>query len=47
MSQDPQRPAWMVTCLGEAITRLTARIGEAGDAGVTRAGQAAGQGAPF
>ena len=29
MSQDPDRPAWMETSLGDAITRLTARIGEA------------------
>ena len=43
MSQDPQRPAWMVTCLGEAITRLTARIGEAGYAVLTELVQSSDQ----
>ena len=47
MSQDPDRPAWMETCLGDAITRLKARIGEAGYAAVTESAQSADQWRPF
>ena len=43
MSQDLDRPAWMETCLGDAITRLKARIGEAGYVAVTESVQSADQ----
>ena len=47
MSQDPDRPAWMETCLGDAITRLKARIGEAGYVAITESAQSANQWRPF
>lgn len=47
MSQDPDRPVWMETSLGDAITRLTARIGEAGYAVLTESVQTADQWRPF
>ena len=47
MSQEPDRPVWMETRLGEATTRLTARIGEAGYAVLTESVQSADQWHPF
>ena len=37
MSQDLDRPVWMEDRLGDAISRLTTRIGEAGYAALTEA----------
>ena len=47
MSQDPERPAWMAGRLGEAMTRLTTRIGDAGFTALTDAVAAAGQSRAF
>jgi len=47
MSQDPERPAWMAGRLGEVMTRLTTRIGDAGFTALTDAVAAAGQSRVF
>ena len=47
MSQDLDRPMWMEDRLGDAISRLTTRIGEAGYAALTEAVQSADQWRPF
>ena len=47
MSQDLGRPAWMEDRLGEAITRLTTRIGNAGFIALTDSVGAAGQSRTF
>ena len=47
MSQDLGKPPWMEDCLGEAMTRLTTRIGDSGFTTLTDAVAAAGQSRAF